>query len=169
MEENREAETSPGRFSLLGTASTMGLHMVSGPLVGGGLGWLADSWMDSWPWGAGIGLLLGIAAGFRNVWIDARYLIRSEAQIKRAEEQSVRQAGVRGSDRREEDGACTDKKNSACDHLTASVLSGMPQEDCKSPEQWDETEEDILRILGPDALASSSSEPEQGRKAPPCA
>ena len=42
-------EKAPGSFSLLGTASTMGLHMVSGPIVGGGLGWLIDSWLDSWP------------------------------------------------------------------------------------------------------------------------
>ncbi len=67
-----------GMFSLLGTASTMGLHMVSGPIVGGALGWLADKWLDSWPVGAAVGLLLGVAAGFRNVWVDARYLIREQ-------------------------------------------------------------------------------------------
>jgi ATP synthase protein I len=69
---------SSGRISLLGTASTMGLHMVSGPVAGGGLGWLADRWLDTWPWGAGAGVLLGIAAGFRNVWKDARWLIREQ-------------------------------------------------------------------------------------------
>ncbi len=67
-----------GMFSLLGTAGTMGLHMVSGPIVGGVLGWLADKWLDSWPVGAAVGLLLGVAAGFRNVWVDARYLIRGQ-------------------------------------------------------------------------------------------
>lgn len=67
-----------GMFSLLGTASTMGLHMVSGPIVGGALGWLIDLWLDSWPIGAGIGLVLGVAAGFRNVWADARFLIREQ-------------------------------------------------------------------------------------------
>lgn len=69
---------SSGLFSLLGTASTMGLHMVSGPIVGCALGWLADKWFDSWPVGAAVGLLLGVAAGFRNVWVDARYLIREQ-------------------------------------------------------------------------------------------
>lgn len=67
-----------GMFSLLGTASTMGLHMVSGPIVGGVLGWLVDKWLDSWPIGAAVGLGLGVAAGFRNVWVDARYLIREQ-------------------------------------------------------------------------------------------
>jgi ATP synthase protein I len=74
---SRRDDASP-RISLLGTASTMGLHMVSGPVVGGGLGWLADRWLDTWPWGAGAGVLLGIVAGFRNVWKDARWLIREQ-------------------------------------------------------------------------------------------
>ena len=85
------SEKAPGAFSLLGTASTMGLHMVSGPVVGGGLGWLIDHWLDSWPIAASIGLVLGLVAGFRNVWADARYLERSNSVLdeekKRREEQ----------------------------------------------------------------------------------
>lgn len=76
----RRNQDRPGTVSLLGTASTMGLHMVSGPIVGGGLGWLVDHWLGSWPVGAAIGLILGLAAGFRNVWIDARYLARVNAE-----------------------------------------------------------------------------------------
>ena len=71
-------------FGLLGIASTMGMHMVSGPLVGGGLGWLVDHWLDSWPIGFGIGILLGIAAGFRNVWADAKRLQRGQAELDAA-------------------------------------------------------------------------------------
>lgn len=71
-------------FGLLGIASTMGMHMVSGPLVGGGLGWLIDHWLDSWPIGFGIGILLGIAAGFRNVWADAKRLERGQAEMDAA-------------------------------------------------------------------------------------
>lgn len=77
-QRNTAPADRPGPFSLLGTASAMGLHMVTGPAVGAGLGWLADRWLDSWPAGAAIGLLLGVAAGFRNVWADARYLIRAQ-------------------------------------------------------------------------------------------
>lgn len=73
-----ESGRASSAFSLLGTAGTMGMHMVSGPLVGGGLGWLIDHWAGSGPWGAGIGVLLGVAAGFRNVWVDARYLLKAE-------------------------------------------------------------------------------------------
>ena len=74
-------DKAPGTFSLLGTASTMGLHMVSGPIVGGCLGWLIDQGLDSWPVASAVGLVLGLAAGFRNVWADARYLERSNAAI----------------------------------------------------------------------------------------
>lgn len=79
-------------FGLLGIASTMGMHMISGPLVGGGLGWLIDHWLDSWPVGFGIGILLGIVAGFRNVWADAKRLERGQAEIDaaRAAEQAAR-------------------------------------------------------------------------------
>lgn len=80
MPDSPRKSDRPGQASLLGTASTMGLHMVSGPIVGGGMGWLADHWLGTWPIGAGIGLLLGMAAGFRNVWIDARYLARVNAE-----------------------------------------------------------------------------------------
>lgn len=67
-----------GNFSMLGTASTMGLHMVSGPIAGGGLGWLADYLLNSGPTGLGIGIVLGLAAGFRNVWADAQHLIKGQ-------------------------------------------------------------------------------------------
>ena len=72
-------EERPGKASLLGTASIMGLHMVTGPAVGACLGWLADSWLESFPWGSAAGLFLGLAAGIRNVWVDARWLAKAEA------------------------------------------------------------------------------------------
>ena len=100
MTPEKKDREQPGQISLLGTASTMGLHMVSGPIVGGGLGWLVDKWLDTWPVGAAVGLLLGLAAGFRNVWIDARYLVRSnaerDAQEKaRREEEAARREKAR--------------------------------------------------------------------------
>ena len=69
-------------FGMLGTASTMGLHMVSGPLVGGGLGYLCDTYLfDSYPIGLSIGVVLGIFAGFRNVYIDAKYLQKKQGEL----------------------------------------------------------------------------------------
>lgn len=69
-------------YSALGTASTMGLHMVSGPLVGTGLGYLCDDYIfHSYPYGTIIGLILGILAGFRNVQIDAKRLERKQNEM----------------------------------------------------------------------------------------
>lgn len=65
-----------GLFDALGRASVMGLHMVSGIIVGCLLGYWLDKWLETSPWLAGAGLVLGIAAGFRNVWLDARILLR---------------------------------------------------------------------------------------------
>ncbi|MCH5277253.1 MAG: AtpZ/AtpI family protein [Desulfovibrionaceae bacterium] len=73
----------------------MGLHMVTGPAVGAGLGWLADRWLDSWPAGSAIGLLLGVAAGFRNVWMDARYLIRAQESGPKPDEEPGSAPGAR--------------------------------------------------------------------------
>lgn len=107
MSEKKNPLPSPSRpasmFGLLGIASTMGMHMVSGPVVGGGLGWLIDRGLGSWPVGFGIGIVLGIVAGFRNVWIDAKRLERGQAELDaaRAAEQAARtQSALTGEGRR---------------------------------------------------------------------
>lgn len=68
-------------FDALGRASVMGLHMVSGIIVGCLLGYWLDKWLGTSPWCAGAGLIVGIAAGFRNVWVDARILLRQGERI----------------------------------------------------------------------------------------
>ena len=168
------SEKAPGAFSLLGTASTMGLHMVSGPVVGGGLGWLIDHWLDSWPVASSIGLLLGLVAGFRNVWADARYLAHSNAVIdeerKKQEETAQKAEKQSGSAAEkvkkstevsaiqdvhkvsaEKEGARTRTPDTggepADGAITASILAGT----AASEEKWlvdlDETEEAIRRFL----------------------
>ncbi|MBQ4326451.1 MAG: AtpZ/AtpI family protein, partial [Mailhella sp.] len=171
----KSTEKSPGAFSLLGTASTMGLHMVSGPIVGGGLGWLIDHWLDSWPIAASIGLLLGLAAGFRNVWADARYLERSNAVLdeerKKREEAAVKPEKSREKAREEEKSAViappvpsvhkeseaagkgmaasssVREGGAASDALTASILAGTAASEEKWLVELDETEEAIRRFL----------------------
>ena len=69
-------ENKQGLFDSLGRASVMGLHMVSGIIVGCLLGYWLDKWFGTYPWCAGVGLIVGIGAGFRNIWLDARILIR---------------------------------------------------------------------------------------------
>ncbi len=68
-------------FDALGRASTLGLHLVSGMLVGGVLGYGLDSWLGSQPWGLLVFLLMGIIAGFRNVWRDAQYIITDSNSV----------------------------------------------------------------------------------------
>ncbi|GLK77074.1 ATP synthase protein I [Methylopila jiangsuensis] len=42
-------------------------EMVAGVIVGGGLGWALDRWLDTSPFGLIVLLLLGFAAGVLNV------------------------------------------------------------------------------------------------------
>jgi|GEM_PF-1021020 Uncharacterized protein conserved in bacteria len=74
----RLIKLDPDMLSAMGKASTIGLHMVSGVLVGGLMGWLLDKWLGTAPWLFLVFMLLGIAAGFLNVWKDARSIIAAQ-------------------------------------------------------------------------------------------
>lgn len=162
MTPERKDGEHPGQISLLGTASTMGLHMVSGPVVGAGLGWLVDKWLGSWPVGASVGLILGLAAGFRNVWIDARYLARSNAERDaaeraRREEEAAQKEKARPVRRVERDAPVPDAPDSSAegrekeerqDALTASILAGTDVPARSELDELDETLEAIRRALG---------------------
>ena len=159
MTPEKKDGAQPGQFSLLGTASTMGLHMVSGPVVGGGLGWLVDEWLGSWPVASGVGLLLGLAAGFRNVWLDARYLEKKNAERdaeekarrerERAEREKARPADAGKSARRAfyadaaPQGEEADKKEDA----VASILAGTAVPGDGEPDDPEESFEAIRRVL----------------------
>ena len=63
---------------LMGTAGTIGLHMVSHTAVGAVAGYYLDDWLGTKPW-LFIGLLLlGIVAGFRSVYLDTRKIIKQQ-------------------------------------------------------------------------------------------
>ena len=53
--------------SALASGSRFAVEIVAGAIVGGGLGWLLDGWLNTGPWLALLGLLLGLAAGFMNL------------------------------------------------------------------------------------------------------
>ena len=186
----KSTEKAPGAFSLLGTASTMGLHMVSGPIVGGGLGWLIDHWLESWPIASAIGLVLGLVAGFRNVWADARYLEHSNAVIDAEKKKKEEGAAAQKS---EADAQKTEVENkpsvveipasnkievkaeekafpaeeSPRDDFTASVLAGVASPEEREFEELDETMEAIRRVLGnspqKDAGKDGSDNAEKGQ------
>ena len=56
----------------LGRASMMGIHLVSGTVVGLVIGIYLDKWLGIKPWMTLIFLLFGIAAGFKNMLWEFR-------------------------------------------------------------------------------------------------
>ncbi|WP_300124893.1 AtpZ/AtpI family protein [Desulfovibrio sp.] len=60
----------------MATTGVMGLHLVSGPLVGFAIGYGLDAWLGTSPWCKIIFLLVGIGAGFLNVYRDTQALLR---------------------------------------------------------------------------------------------
>ena len=63
----------------LATTGVIGLHLVSGPLVVFAIGYGLDYWLDTSPWCKLFFLLLGIAAGFLNVYRDTQHLLKKMA------------------------------------------------------------------------------------------
>ena len=55
-------------LNALSLASTLGLTVVSSIAVGIFLGSLVDHWLDSSPWGAVVGIVVGILSGFYGVF-----------------------------------------------------------------------------------------------------
>lgn len=62
----------------LSHAGTIGLHMVSGIAVGTLIGYGLDAWLETSPWLTGIFMIVGIVAGFKNVYVDTNKLIKSQ-------------------------------------------------------------------------------------------
>lgn len=71
-------KNNPSALSSLTTASLLGLHLVSGIIAGGLIGYGFDAWLESEPKGLMAGILIGILAGFKNLYVDARRLIKSQ-------------------------------------------------------------------------------------------
>ncbi len=56
----------------------MGVELVVATCLGGGLGYLADGKLDSLPWFTVLGVLLGTAAGVRNMMRLMAEMVRKE-------------------------------------------------------------------------------------------
>ena len=60
-------------YAGLGQAVRIGAELLGSLIVGGGLGWLADTYLfASGPWGMVAGLVLGAIAGVRNAYRAAQ-------------------------------------------------------------------------------------------------
>ena len=68
--------------STLGIAASMGLHLVSGPLVGAALGYGLDRLFGT-RFLIMVMIFVGIVAGFRMLFEDARRLNRLHSEDKR--------------------------------------------------------------------------------------
>jgi ATP synthase protein I len=66
-------------YAGLGQAIRIGTEMLAALIVGGGLGWLADTYLfPSNPWGTVVGLILGAVAGMRNAYRAAQNWPKSQ-------------------------------------------------------------------------------------------
>jgi ATP synthase protein I len=63
----------------IASASVVGLNLVSATFVGLFIGWWLDKWLDTKPWLLLTFLVLGIAAGFKNVMIEVRKIQKADA------------------------------------------------------------------------------------------
>lgn len=60
-------------YAGLGQAFRIGTDVLAALIVGGGLGWVADTYLFvSGPWGVVIGLILGMVAGILNAYRRAQ-------------------------------------------------------------------------------------------------
>lgn len=73
-----------------GIAFRMVAELVSGLVVGGGIGWLLDRWLGTSPWLLVVFFVLGAAAGIMNVFRAAREM---NAVRERAEAEQKAEAG----------------------------------------------------------------------------
>lgn len=72
LQDHRAAELSAqqkarGTSSGYGQAVKLSSEFIAGILVGAGIGWVADQWLGTSPFGLIVFLLLGFAAGVLNV------------------------------------------------------------------------------------------------------
>ncbi|BCA54738.1 putative ATP synthase F0, subunit I [Nitrospira sp. KM1] len=60
-------------YAGLGQAVRIGTELIAALIVGGGLGWVVDTYLlESSPWGMAAGLFFGAAAGIRNAYRSAQ-------------------------------------------------------------------------------------------------
>lgn len=76
-------KTDKKYWQALGSASVMGLHVVSGTVVGLVMGIYLDKWLHTKPWLTLLFLIFGIAAGFMNMFRELRKIDEQTVQKDR--------------------------------------------------------------------------------------
>ena len=67
-----------GAMEIFGMAGTIGLQLVSATFIGLAMGYFLDKWLGTSPWLLVVFLLLGIVAGFRDVYREAKRIQRGD-------------------------------------------------------------------------------------------
>jgi ATP synthase protein I len=68
------------KIESLGIASVMGLHLVSGVIVGIAMGYYLDKYFGTKPWLTLIFLVFGIIAGYKNMFRELQRIQKKEAE-----------------------------------------------------------------------------------------
>ena len=69
-------------FRTLGVVSSMGISFVLAIVIGVFIGLKLDKWLGTAPWFFFIFLLFGIVAGFRNLYIITKRVIKKDENSK---------------------------------------------------------------------------------------
>ena len=77
MDENKR-----DLFKTLGVVSSMGISFVLAIIIGVFIGLQLDKWLGTDPWFFFIFLLFGIIAGFRNLYIITKRVIKKDENSK---------------------------------------------------------------------------------------
>ena len=65
----------------MGLAYMMGLHLVSGVIVGMAMGYYLDKYFGTKPWLTLVFLIFGIIAGYRNMFRELKRIQKKEAEL----------------------------------------------------------------------------------------
>ncbi len=61
-----------GAWGVILNATTIGLHLVAATFIGLAVGYYLDKWLGTKPWLTIVMLILGVAAGFKNVYEEVQ-------------------------------------------------------------------------------------------------
>jgi ATP synthase protein I len=67
----------------IASASVVGLNLVSATFIGLAIGYWLDRWWGTGPWMLLVFLVLGIAAGFRNVLLEVRKIQQADKDTQK--------------------------------------------------------------------------------------
>jgi len=81
--EEKTARKSQSSSSGYAQAMKLSSEFIAGVLVGAGIGWVADEWLGTSPFGLIVFLLLGFAAGVLNVLRSVGVVEQQDAKIQR--------------------------------------------------------------------------------------